>query len=87
MKNLATFEQAIGGDGGKLNGALGVDQTDLVAKVEARYPLAKVVEPATKALDSALDKLEQIIPGNWDKPMIEKIKAEYKDELLKLLAE
>lgn len=87
MKELASFEQAIGGDGGKLKCAVGVDQTDLVAQVEARYPLAKVVEPATKALDSALDKLEQLIPGDWDKPMIEKVKAEYKEELIKLLAE
>ena len=87
MKKIAGYESALGGDGGKIAAELGVEESNLVAQVKAIYPIAKIVEPATKALDSALDKLEQIIPGDWDKPMIEKVKSEYKQELIKLLSE
>ena len=87
MKELASFEQGIGGDGGKLKGSLGVEELHLVATVQAKYPLEKIVNKSTEAIDSALDKLEQAIPGDWDKPFIEKFKAEYKQELIKKLAE
>ena len=87
MKKIIGHEQDIGGDGGKVSAQLGVEGENLKAEVSVIYPIAKVVEPATKALDSALDKLEKAIPGDWDKPMIEKVKAEYKTELVKLLAE
>lgn len=87
MKKIAGYEQAVGADGGKVSAQLGVEGEHLKAEVAVTYPIAKVVEPATKALDSALDKLEKAIPGDWDKPLIEKVKAEYKQELVKLLAE
>lgn len=87
MKKLLDFDKELGGDGGKVEGALGIDGDHLSAQVAVKYPLAKVVEPATKALDKALDKLEKLIPGDWDKPLIEKIKVEYKEELIELLAE
>ena len=85
MKNIVSHEQGIG-DAGRVEVALGVRETNLRLQVAAEYPLVKVIEPATKALDSTLDKLEKLIPGDWDKPMIEKVKAEYKEELAKLLA-
>lgn len=87
MKTIYEFDKEVGGDGAHAKGGLGVEAESLKAFVEVTYPLAKVIEPATKALDSALDKLEKLIPGDWDKGPIEKIKAEYKAELLKLLAE
>lgn len=86
MKTLAKHEFDIGADA-KAGLELGIDQSNLVVEVKAAYPLVKIVEPATKALDSLLVKLEQAIPGSWDAPIIEKVKQEYKDELVKLLAE
>jgi len=77
------YEKEIGSDGAKAG--LYVDGQNLSLHVS--YPLAKVVEPATKAVDSLIDKLEKLIPGDWDKPMLEKVKEEYKEELVKLLAE
>lgn len=87
MKSLVSIDKEVGGDGALVSAALGVRLTNLVAQVEVTYPIEKIIEPATKALDKLLDKLEKVIPGDWDKPLIEKVKAEYKEELLKLLAE
>ena len=87
MKEIAKLEQAIGADGGKLEAAVGVQGQDLAVKLTATYPLEKIVLPATQAVDSLLTKIEKAIPGDWDKPMIEKAKAEFKEELVKLLAE
>ncbi len=85
MKKFVDVEQGMGD--GKLKAALGIDQGDIVAQVEARIPAVKVIEPATKAVDNLLDKLEKAIPGDWDKPMIDKFKAEYKNDLVKYLEE
>lgn len=60
-----------------------VDGPDLVQ--QARFPLAKIIEPATNGVDKLLDKLEAAIPGDWDKPLIEKLKQEYKEELISLI--
>ena len=87
MKQIVGYEAAIGDDGGKVAAQLGVEGANLKAQVSVEYPIERVVAPATTALDSALDKLEKAIPGDWDKPLIDKIKAEYKAELIKLLAE
>lgn len=92
MKEVASFEQGIGGDGGKLKGNLAFEKTEatgveLVATVQARYPAEKLISKSTEAIDAALDKLEQAIPGTWDKPFIEKFKAEYKQSLLEKLAD
>ena len=85
MKKFVDVEQGMGD--GKLKVALGIDQGDIVAQVEARIPAVKVIEPATKAVDNLLDKLEKAIPGDWDKPMIDKFKSEYKQDLVKYLEE
>lgn len=87
MKTLAKHEMDIGQDGAKAAVELGVESANLVVQLKAEYPIAKIVEPATKAVDSLLSKLEAAIPGSWDAPLIEKVKQEYKDELVKLLAE
>lgn len=87
MKSIAKFEQSVGGDGAKVSGQVGVENKDLKIEIAATYPIEKIVSPATKALDSALDKLEKAIPGDWDKPLIAKIKEDYKTELVNLLAE
>lgn len=85
MKKIVSFDQEIGGDGAKASGQLAVNGESLIAQVEVSYPLEKVLEPATKAVDSAIDKLKKAIPGSWDDALLEKVKTEYKAELLKLL--
>jgi hypothetical protein len=80
MKTLV--EQAIGGDGAKA-GAY-IDNGNLELRVA--YPLAKVVEPVNKIIDTAIDKLEATIPGDWDKALLEPIRAEAKAALVALLS-
>lgn len=87
MKSLVSFDKEIGADGAKAQGALGVDGDQLKAQVSVSYPIAKIVEPAVKAVDSLLDKLEAAIPGDWDKPFVESAKQSFKDELVKALSE
>lgn len=64
MKSLAKFEQKIGGDGAELKGNVGIDASDVVAQVEIRYPLAKVIDPVMGVVDGLVDKLEKLIPGD-----------------------
>lgn len=86
MKEIVKKEFDIGSDA-KGEVLLGVEASALKAQVSIEYPIEKIIEPATKAVDSLLDKLEQLIPGDWDKPFVEKAKAEFKEELLALLSE
>lgn len=87
MKKIVGIEQEIGGDGGKFSGAFGVEGQNLKLELAATYPIAKVLEPATKAVDSLLDKVKAAVPGTWDDALIDKFKEEYKKELVELLAE
>ncbi len=85
MKKLVGFENDLGGEG-KVAGAVGVEGADLVADVRVTYPIAKVAEPAFKVIDGVIDKLEQWIPGD-QKMLAATLKAEAREELVKLLAE
>ncbi len=87
MKEMVKFEEQVGGDGASVKGALGVEGSNLKLELSAMYPIEKIVEPATKAVDSLLDKVKALIPGDWDDVMIEKFKVEYKEELVKMLSE
>lgn len=87
MKKIVEFAEEVGGDGAKVGGALGVENDQLKLEISATYPLEKIIAPATEAVESLLNKLEQAIPGDWDKPMIEQVKVEFKKELIKLLSE
>lgn len=86
MKELLENDFDIGSDA-KGKAVLGIESANLVAEVSIQYPIAKIIEPVTKAVDKALDKLEELIPGDWDKAIIEKVKEEYKEKLLELLSE
>lgn len=86
MKEIAKVEQEIGGDGGKAVAAIGLEGPFLKAEISVSYPVMKLVEPATLAIDNALAVLEKNIPGEWDKPFIEQFKVQYKAELQKLLS-
>lgn len=85
MKVIGQIEQNIGGDGAKIKGALALKDQNLEASVVIAYPVEKIIKPATELFESALDKLEKIIPGNWDKPMIDAFKAQYKADLIAAL--
>ena len=85
MKNIVEFNEEIGSDGLKVGGGVDVDGENLQLSVGFTYPIAKIIEPATSAIDNLIDKLEETIPGSWDAPLLEKVKTEYKEELIKLL--
>lgn len=87
MKDLVSFDKEVGSGGAHAKGSIGIAGDQIQAQVAVSFPIAKVIDPATKALDSVLDKLKTAIPGSWDDALIEKFKGEYKDELVKLLAE
>lgn len=87
MKKIVSFDKAIGGDGLEIEAAVGVEASNLKARVELTYPIEAVIQPATKAADKLLDKLEKLIPGDWDKPIIEKLKQEFRQELVEALSE
>lgn len=87
MKKLASFDSKIGGDGGLVGGAFGVEGDQLKAELTVTFPIEKLIHPLTKSVDGLLDKLEKAIPGDWDKPLIEKLKDDYKKELVKLLTQ
>lgn len=77
------YEHGIGGDGAKA-GAY-IDGADLVAKVS--FPLEKALAPINDVIDKAIDKIESTVPGDWDKALLEPIRAEAKAALVKLLSE
>lgn len=81
MKTI--YEHSVGGDGA-MAGAY-VEGGNVVIK--ASFPLEKAVEPLNKVIDQAIDKLESVIPGDWDKALLEPIRAEAKAALLKLISE
>lgn len=87
MKDLYKYENPLGGDGGQVKAALGVEEKALKIKAEVSYPLEKVIEPVTKVVDGMLDKLEQLIPGDWDKAIIESLKVEYKAKIVEAISE
>lgn len=86
MKELIGVDQEVGGDGGKVKAALGVEADQLKLELAATFPIAKIVEPAMKVVDGLVDKLEQFIPGD-QKALAETLKKEAREELVKLLAE
>lgn len=87
MKEFANFETSFDGENGSAKASLGVDGENLSIALQANYPISKIVEPATKAMDALLDKLEEIIPGSWDKPIIAQFKEDYKKDLIKFIGE
>lgn len=76
-------EKEFGGDGAKAG--LMVEDGALVVKVS--YPLDKLLSPVNDVIDSAINKLEALIPGDWDKAVLEPVRAAAKAELVKLLSD
>lgn len=86
MKELVSFEQALGGDGAKLSGKVGTESSDLTVQIAVKYPVEKIVEPALKVIDSLVDKLEALIPGD-QKAMATAAKADAREAILKALTD
>lgn len=86
VKKFASFDKELGGDGGMVSGSLGVEGASVKALIEITYPVEKVIEPALKAVDSLVDKLEALIPGDQSS-LAAKLKAEARQEILELIAE
>lgn len=81
MKTIV--EKEFGGDGAKA--ALALDGGNLVAQVS--YPIAKLAQPLNDIIDKAINGLEAVIPGDWDKALLEPARVSAKAEILKLLSE
>jgi hypothetical protein len=77
------ISQPIGGDGAKAE--LKIESGNLVAEIS--YPLTKLLDPVNAIIDSAVSKIEALIPGQLDNALLEPIKAAAKAELAALLSE
>lgn len=87
MKTIYAIERTVGGDGLAVSGEVGVQESNLKVQVALEYPIEMIVKPATTAVDGLIDKLKILIPGTWDDALLEDLKKEYKEELVKLLSE
>lgn len=77
------YESPVGGDGAKA----GLYVEDGCLALKATYPMEKVIKPITDVIDMAIDKIEELIPGDWDKALLDPVKAEAKAAILKMLTE
>ena len=80
MKSIVSTP--IGGDGAVAS--LDVDNGNLVAAVS--FPIAKFLTPIDALVDSAVAKIEGLIPGDWDKAILDPIAAGLKAEIATLLS-
>lgn len=86
MKQLASIEKEIGADGGKIKGSVGVNGDQLELSGTVSYPISKIVEPVMGVVDSVIDKLEKLIPGDQS-AMAAALKAEARADVVKALSE
>lgn len=77
------YEHAVGGDGAVAG--LYLEDGFLVEKV--KYPVGGALAPAHKFIDSAIDGLEDKIPGDWDKIALEPLRVLAHSSLDSLLKE
>lgn len=91
MKKLVGIDKDLGGGDvkGSAGAHLGIEGSNLVLdlSVKASYPLEKVLTPANKAIDDAIDAVEKAVPGDWDKAILEPIRIAAKAQLLKAISE
>lgn len=83
---MKIIEQPVGGDGGKVSlGIAPVDEKPCIV-LSASFPVEKIIQPAFKAIDDLVDKLEQWIPGD-QKEEAAKAKQQAHEYILKKIAE
>ncbi len=87
MKTIVSASQDIGADGAKASESLVLEGGMLKAKVEIAYPIAQALKPVTDLLDSAFTAVEDAIPGDWDKALLDPVKEKAKADLIALLSE
>lgn len=87
MKPILSHAQDIGTDGAKIIAELGVVGLDLAFTTRVSYPIQKLIEPAQKALDSALDALAAKIPGTWDDAIFAGLKADFQAKIVQAILE
>ena len=86
MKDIVSIDKEVGSDGLKVKAGLAVEGENLIAEVQASFPIAKVIEPAMKVIDDLVDKVEKLIPG--DQTMLAAgLKADARAQIVKLLSE
>lgn len=66
------IEQPVGGDGA-IVGLYMSDDGFIVEQV--KYPILKAKAPAHAFVDKAIDTAEDKIPGDWDKVVLEPVRA------------
>lgn len=87
-KDIVSATQPIGGDGATVSEKLSIDNGDLVADIQARYPLKKIIQPAYDVIDKIEAELLKVIPGDvWDKAILDPIFAGAKAQLGKLVTD
>lgn len=87
MKVIVSAKQPIGGDGATASESLTLDGGDLVADIQVRYPVAKLLKPVTDEIEVAKTALEKVIPGDWDKAVLDPIFKGLEDAIVKKLSE
>lgn len=87
MKTILTAKQPIGGDGAMASESLTLDGGNLVADIRVEYPVAKLLKPVTDEIDVARDALEKVIPGDWDKAVLDPIFEGLKKAIIAKLSE
>lgn len=78
-------EQDIGGTGDFEGSKAGIYMDEGMVKVAVAVPLTKLLGPVNKIVDAGIDKIEDLIPGEWDKALLEPARAFIKAEILKLI--
>ncbi len=77
------LQEKIGGDGATATLSVGDGQL----KLGINYPLDKVLSPFNAVIDKAIDGVEGLIPGDWDKAILEPLRVAAKAELVALLGQ
>lgn len=87
MKSLVSASQPVGGDGAMASESLSLDDAgNIVADVQLKYPVAKLLKPVTDELEVIKQKIEAAIPGDWDKAILDPIFAGLEQTLINKLS-
>lgn len=83
MNKFGSIEQNLGADG-KVKGSVGVEGADLKVQAEISYPVEKIITPVFQVVDSLIDKLEALIPGD-QKALAAGAKSDAREAILKAI--
>lgn len=90
MKKLYGIDHDFGGGDvkGKVDGTIGIEGSDATIRltVDAKYPVEKVLNPAFKAADELIDKIEKWIPGD-QVDQAAALKAAFRARVVQLISE